>query len=212
MKRPNWSSDHPIACTCQSCTDRRLRKVQADYEPVLPPSSSESRPSKPLKSGPRRRRGRHKRRRKPLVFIGLAIAIVVYMVWSDMAGAQEAVGGLWSSTTDRVSKVVSSEPPPPPTRREVLRRADDLSTLWWALALSPSVVDCQDALRIVFEWRNEMEGKYGPIDPVDVWDALDANFLSKAAQQGLDRGVGTREMWERLDDFDHLIRRIDRAC
>ena len=57
-----------------------------------------------------------------------------------------------------------------------------------------------------------MEEKYGPIDPVDVWDALDANFLSKAAQQGLDRGVGTLEMWERLDDFDDLIRRVERAC
>lgn len=148
----------------------------------------------------------------PWVFIGIVVALAGYMVWSDTGGAQEAVGDLWSSTTDRVSEVVRSEPAPPPTRREVLNRADELYTLWWALALSPSVADCLEAVRIVSAWRNEMEEKYGPASPVDLFDILDANYLRKQVQQGLERGIGTREMWERLDDFDNLIKRVDRAC
>ena len=205
MKRQNWHDSHPPACTCVKCESKYLR--------TNPHANQyESWPSRRSKKPRRRRRRRRHRIRVPWVFIGIAVAIVGWMVWSDTGGAQEAVSGLWSSTTGKVSEVMSSEPAPPPTRREVLRRADDLSTLWWALALSPSVADCQEALRIVLAWRNEMEEKYGPFAPVDIFDVLDANFLRKAAQQGLDRGVGTREMWERLDDFDNLIKRVDRAC
>ena len=86
MKRPNWYEPHPLACTCAQCTARPI----SDW--------ASRRPVQPV-----RRRRRRRRIKVSWIFVGIAVAIVGYLVWSDTGGT----GDLWTNATDGVSEVVS---------------------------------------------------------------------------------------------------------
>ncbi len=91
MTPPNWLSPHPPKCSCQRCTNRRLRQVQQTWHSKSRRPTTASRHSKPLKhSTPRRlRRRNHYKFRFPwpfifIVFAGLITYAIIYSYDPDL--------------------------------------------------------------------------------------------------------------------------------